>query len=79
MLYLNDTPGYPITAHFNIELFNTYMWIHLGRGSFFQIEIIAPEFEGLNTLQKHKLVHEALHEQIPQIHGIQIRARAPEK
>jgi stress-induced morphogen len=43
-----------------------------GCGSMYEVFIEAPEFEGLRMVQQHKLVTEALKEEIKAMHGLRI-------
>ncbi len=47
-------------------------------GGHFRITIIAKEFEGLNTVKRHRLIYTALKDRIPaDIHALTIKAFAP--
>lgn len=48
-----------------------------GCGTFFSISISSEEFQGKSMLQQHKLVQEILKEEIPQIHGLTLKTKAP--
>ena len=54
---------------------------HIGAaqgGGHFRITIIAKEFEGLNMVQRHRLIYTALKDRIPaDIHALTIKALAP--
>lgn len=49
-----------------------------GCGAMFEICVIAPEFKGLNTVKQHRLINEALKEEIKDMHGIRIHTGIPE-
>ena len=49
-----------------------------GCGSFFKVEVTSDAFRDKTLLQQHRLVHDALKEEIAQIHGLTIVARAPQ-
>jgi len=44
-----------------------------GCGSFYAITIASESFKGLSTVKQHKLVTEALKQEIEGIHGLQIK------
>jgi len=44
-----------------------------GCGSMYQIYIESPEFTGLSTVKQHRLVNEALKQEIKSMHGIRIQ------
>lgn len=47
-------------------------------GGHFAVSIVASEFEGLNTLARHRLVYDALADMMrSEIHALSIDARAP--
>jgi BolA protein len=49
-------------------------------GGHFKLEIIAPEFKGLNLVARHRAVYAALNRHIPkEIHALTIIALAPEE
>lgn len=49
-------------------------------GGHFKLEIIAPEFKGLNLVARHRAVYAALNRHIPkEIHALIIIALAPEE
>ncbi|CAL7948844.1 unnamed protein product [Xylocopa violacea] len=49
-----------------------------GCGAMFEINVIAPEFKGLNTIKQHRLINEALKEEIKDMHGVRIYTSVPE-
>lgn len=49
-------------------------------GGHFKLEIVAPEFKGLNLLARHRAVYAALNRHIPkEIHALTIVALSPEE
>ncbi|XP_008636788.1 PREDICTED: bolA-like protein 2 [Corvus brachyrhynchos] len=50
----------------------------LCRGSF-QIFVVSGIFRGLKTLQRHRLVNEALGEELDRIHALEQRTLTPEQ
>jgi len=49
-------------------------------GGHFKLEIVAPEFKGLNLVARHRAVYAALNRHIPQeIHALTIIATAPDE
>ncbi len=51
---------------------------HNGQGeSHFKVELVSKRFEGLNRVERHKLVYEALKDLIPPVHALQIKADTP--
>ena len=49
-------------------------------GGHFRVEIIAPEFKGLNLVARHRAVYAALNRYIPkEIHALTIAALAPDE
>lgn len=47
-------------------------------GGHFHLHIISPAFVGMNTVQRHRLIYDALHGLIPHtIHALSIDAQAP--
>ncbi|XP_076470406.1 bolA-like protein 3 [Babylonia areolata] len=48
-----------------------------GCGAMYQISIEAEEFKGKRTMQQHRLVNEALAEEIKEMHGLQLNTRVP--
>lgn len=49
-------------------------------GGHFKLEIVAPEFKGLNLVARHRAVYTALNRHIPkEIHALTIIALAPEE
>lgn len=49
-----------------------------GCGAMFEINVIAPEFKGLNTIKQHRLINEALKDEIKDMHGVRIYTSVPE-
>jgi stress-induced morphogen len=47
--------------------------------SHFELTIVAPAFEGLNLVKRHKLIYMVLGKVMPQIHALQIRSLTPEE
>ena len=52
-----------------------------GEGDRFEIRVVSPAFEGLKTLQRHKLVNGCIQDWISDgsIHAVSIRTRTPEE
>ena len=49
-------------------------------GGHFRLEIVAPEFKGLNLVARHRAVYAALNRHIPkEIHALTIIALAPDE
>ncbi|KAG0207555.1 hypothetical protein BGX28_001218 [Mortierella sp. GBA30] len=48
-----------------------------GCGQNFEIKIVSPMFEGKTTLQKHRMVNEALKEQIALVHAFSQKSFTP--
>lgn len=46
-----------------------------GCGSFFQVEVVSEAFTGKKLVEQHRMVNEALREEIKQIHGLTITTR----
>ncbi|XP_008208500.1 bolA-like protein 3 [Nasonia vitripennis] len=49
-----------------------------GCGAMFEINVIAPEFKGLNTVKQHRIINEVLKEEIKDMHGIRIHTAIPD-
>nr|XP_033339763.1 bolA-like protein 3 isoform X2 [Megalopta genalis] len=49
-----------------------------GCGAMFEINVVAIEFQGLNTMMQHRMINEALKEEIKDMHGIRIYTSIPE-
>lgn len=49
-----------------------------GCGSMFQIQVTSAEFEGLSTIQQHRLVNEILKDEVKQMHGLTLRTFKPQ-
>jgi stress-induced morphogen len=50
-----------------------------GCGSFIKVTVESHVFDGMNTLQQHRLVNQALREEIPKLHGLTIDTKVPKK
>lgn len=50
-----------------------------GCGSMFYINIVSDKFNGLPLVKQHQAVNQALKEEIPKWHGLQLRTRALDK
>ncbi|KAH7916699.1 bola-like protein [Hygrophoropsis aurantiaca] len=48
-----------------------------GCGSFYAIKIASQSFKGLSTVKQHRMVTEALKQEIEGIHGLQIKTIPP--
>ena len=49
-------------------------------GGHFRLEIVAPEFKGLNLVARHRAIYSALNRHIPkEIHALTIIALAPDE
>ncbi|KAH7049057.1 bola protein [Linnemannia elongata] len=48
-----------------------------GCGQNFEIKIVSPMFEGKSTLQKHRMVNEALKDQIALVHAFSQKSFTP--
>lgn len=49
-------------------------------GGHFKLEIVAPEFKGLNLVARHRAIYAALNRHIPkEIHALTITALAPDE
>ncbi|XP_011865864.1 PREDICTED: bolA-like protein 3 isoform X1 [Vollenhovia emeryi] len=49
-----------------------------GCGAMFDINVVAPEFKGLNTVKQHRIINEVLKEEIRDMHGLRIRTSIPQ-
>ncbi|XP_033339763.2 bolA-like protein 3 isoform X2 [Megalopta genalis] len=49
-----------------------------GCGAMFEINVVALEFQGLTTMMQHRLINEALKEEIKDMHGIRIFTSIPD-
>ncbi|KAF4520319.1 hypothetical protein B566_EDAN004379 [Ephemera danica] len=47
-----------------------------GCGAMYEIVVEAPEFKGLSIVKQHRLVNEALKEEIKDMHGLRIQTSA---
>lgn len=43
----------------------------------FEISVTAPDFKGLTMVKQHRMVNEALKEQIKDMHGLRIHTSVP--
>ncbi|KAI8791085.1 bolA-like protein 3 [Biomphalaria glabrata] len=50
-----------------------------GCGAMYQIAIESPDFKGLPKIQQHRLVNQALAEEIKSMHGLQLTTKAPDQ
>lgn len=48
-----------------------------GCGAMFEISVTAPDFKGLTMVKQHRMVNEALKEQIKDMHGLRIHTSVP--
>ncbi|KAK0072254.1 hypothetical protein PV325_011638 [Microctonus aethiopoides] len=48
-----------------------------GCGAMFEVNVIAPEFNGLNTVKQHRLINDTLKDEIKDMHGIRIQTGLP--
>lgn len=44
----------------------------------FDINVVAPEFKGLNTVKQHRIINEVLKKEIKDMHGLRIRTSVPQ-
>lgn len=51
--------------------------VRVSGGGHFSVHIVADCFTGLNRVQRHRLVYEALADKFSDIHALAIHARAP--
>lgn len=49
-----------------------------GCGAMYQILIESPDFAGKRAVQQHRMVNEALKEEIAAMHGLQLTTKVPE-
>lgn len=49
-----------------------------GCGSMFEVHIISEEFRGVRTVMQHRMVNEALKDEIKNMHGLRISTSEPE-
>lgn len=49
-----------------------------GCGAMFEINVVAPEFKGLNAVKQHRIINEVLKEEIKDMHGLRIYTSIPE-
>jgi BolA protein len=59
-------------------------WKHAGHagakmgGGHFAVDVVSPKFEGLNALERRRLVHQVLHAEMQAaIHALTVRAFSP--
>jgi stress-induced morphogen len=64
-----------LRAHLNVT--NLHIQDTSGNGSFYYVEIESPDFVGKSTVACHKLVQGIIANQIKNIHGLQLKTRAP--
>uniref|UniRef100_A0A1B6LRB3 BolA-like protein 3 n=1 Tax=Graphocephala atropunctata TaxID=36148 RepID=A0A1B6LRB3_9HEMI len=50
-----------------------------GCGAMFEISVITEEFRGLTIVKQHRLINEALKEEIKDMHGLRIHTALPSK
>uniref|UniRef100_A0A1B6FBY2 BolA-like protein 3 n=1 Tax=Cuerna arida TaxID=1464854 RepID=A0A1B6FBY2_9HEMI len=50
-----------------------------GCGAMFEISVITKEFKGLTMVKQHRLINEALKEEIKDMHGLRIYTSLPSK
>lgn len=51
-----------------------------GSESHFRVLVVSPRFEDLSLLQRHRLVNEALHEELSSsVHALSIQAKTPQQ
>ncbi|MBV1775767.1 BolA family transcriptional regulator [Burkholderiaceae bacterium DAT-1] len=51
-----------------------------GNGGHYTLKIVSPQFAGVNTLSRHRLIYGALGDMMQRdIHALAIEARAPEE
>ncbi|PSN53493.1 BolA-like protein 3 [Blattella germanica] len=48
-----------------------------GCGAMFEIMVEAPEFKGLSMVKQHRMINEALKEEIKDMHGLRIHTSVP--
>ncbi|XP_018372849.1 PREDICTED: bolA-like protein 3 isoform X1 [Trachymyrmex cornetzi] len=49
-----------------------------GCGAMFDINVVASEFKGLNTVKQHQIINKVLKEEIKDMHGLRIRTSIPQ-
>ncbi|XP_058792318.1 bolA-like protein 3 isoform X2 [Phymastichus coffea] len=49
-----------------------------GCGAMFEVNVITLEFKGLNTVKQHRIINDALKDEIKDMHGIRIHTGTPE-
>ncbi len=47
-----------------------------GCGSMYQVEVVSPSFKDLSMVKQHRLVNDALKEEIKGMHGIRLTTKA---
>ncbi|CAG9574693.1 conserved hypothetical protein [Leishmania major strain Friedlin] len=50
--------------------------VSAGCGSFFNIDIVSPVFQGKSLIQQHRLVNSVLEEEISTIHGFTLNTKS---
>ena len=48
-----------------------------GCGSMYEVQLEAPDFKGKRTVMQHRMVNEALKEELKEMHGIRISTAVP--
>mmetsp|Transcript_22907 Transcript_22907/g.46664 ORF Transcript_22907/g.46664 Transcript_22907/m.46664 type:complete len:90 (+) Transcript_22907:103-372(+) len=48
-----------------------------GCGAKFEAIIVSDKFDGVPLLERHRMVHDALSEEMPQIHALQMKTWTP--
>lgn len=66
-LEVQDISGQPVSSSAE-----RYLMDIGGCGSFYAILLSSPEFKGLSMIKQHKLVNEALGDEIKGLHGLQV-------
>ncbi|KAJ3323399.1 hypothetical protein HDV06_001919 [Boothiomyces sp. JEL0866] len=50
-----------------------------GCGQNFEVIVVSPQFEGKSVLQKHRMVNDAVKDQVSQLHAFSQKTFTPEK
>ncbi|KAJ0395333.1 hypothetical protein P43SY_006395 [Pythium insidiosum] len=50
-----------------------------GCGAMYDVEVVSPQFVGLTRVKQHRMVNEALKQEIKDMHGLTIRTMTPEQ
>ncbi|XP_077982900.1 bolA-like protein 3 [Glandiceps talaboti] len=50
-----------------------------GCGAMYEVHIISDDFKGKRTVMQHRMVNEALAEEVKEMHGLRIQTLTPEK